>query len=182
MRTIKNLLFILTSLLFLLSCQQDFKEIVLFDYESDKELDQLYWSCHVLYSVSNDHATHGSKSLKLELFPSDYPGMIPVLAVKDWRDYREFCFDVYNPSEQVVQLWVRIDDRKNYPDSNDRYENKFVLKEGNNHISIPLESLITLGSNRHLDLAKIHRLFIYVHHPIKKTTLYVDYILLKKDG
>jgi hypothetical protein len=112
----------------------------------------------------------------MELFPSDYPGLIPVLAVTDWRAYNEFSFDVYNPAEQPVQLGVRIDDRKDYPDFADRYNKNFAVKKGNNHIAIPLETLIASGSNRHLDRAQIYRLFIFMHHPLKKTTLYVDNI------
>ena len=49
-------------------------EIVLFDFESDSELDQVHWKCHTLMSVCDQNVTHGKGSLKLELFPSDYPG------------------------------------------------------------------------------------------------------------
>ncbi len=157
------------------------EEIILFDFESDAELDQLSWNCHTLYSLSVDHATHGLHSLKLELFPSEYPGLIPVLAVKDWNDFTEFCFDVYNPSKAKVRIDVRIDDRKDFPDYEDRYNKSFVLKRGSNHISIPLDTLIASGTKRHLNLAQIHRLFIFMAHPQKKITLYIDSIkVLKK--
>jgi hypothetical protein len=145
---------------------------MLFDFESEAELDQLYWNCHTLYSLSNDHATHGLRSLKMELFPSDYPGLIPMLSVTDWRRYGEFCFDVYNPSEQSLRLGVRIDDREDYPDFADRYNKNFEVKKGANHI--PLETLTTSASRRRLNLSKIHRMFIFVNHPMEKTILYID--------
>jgi hypothetical protein len=175
MDMVNKLFCIFVSLLFLSCCQKESsKEIILFDFESDSDLDQLYWNCHTLYSLSNDHATHGSRSLKMEVYPSDYPGLIPMLAVTDWRGYGEFCFDVYNPSNQALQIGVRIDDRKDYPDFADRYNKNFVVNKGNNHIVIPLETLISSGSNRPLNPAQIQRLFIFMRHPVKKTILYID--------
>ena len=169
------------SLFFLSGCQKESgKELILFDFESDKELDQLYWSCHTLYALSSDHATHGSKSLKLEIYPSDYPGLTPMLAVKDWHGYEEFSLDVFNPSGKKMRVEVRIDDRQNFPDYNDRYNKSFVVKPGKNRISIPLETLVTSGTNRQLDLTHIDRLFIFMGRPEKQITLYIDSIKVSR--
>jgi hypothetical protein len=178
-----KILILLVSLVLLSSCHRvPSGEPVLFDFESDTELDQLSWSCHTLYSLSSDHATHGMKSLKLDLFPSNYPGLIPILAVNDWQGFKELCFDVYNPSKIMVRIDVRIDDRKNFPDYEDRYNKSFVVKRGSNHISIPLDTLVASGTNRHLNLAQIHGLFIFMANPEKKTTLYIDSIkVLRKN-
>jgi hypothetical protein len=96
--------------------------------------------------------------------------------VKDWRGFKELSFDVYNPSKDMVRIVVRIDDRKDFPDYEDRYNKSFVVKRGSNHFSIPLNTLVTSGTNRHLNLAQIHRLFIFMGHPEKKITLYIDTI------
>jgi hypothetical protein len=153
-------------------------EIMLFDFEADQELDQLHWSCHQLYSLSPEHATHGSKSLKLELFPSDYPGLTTILPIKDWRGYKTFDFDMYNPSDLNIQISVRTDDKENYPEYNDRYTESFIVRPGSNHISIPLATMITAGTKRHLDFAHIHRLFVFIAHPKAKTTLFIDAVKL----
>ena len=173
----KKIIYALAFLLYLSGCQKESsKEHMLFDFESEAELDQIYWSCHTLYSLSNDHTTHGLKSLKLELYPSDFPGLTPMLGVKDWHDYEELSLDVFNPSEKMMRVEVRIDDRQNFPDYNDRYNESFVVKPGGNHISIPLDTLVTSGTNRQLDLRDIDRLFIFMAHPDKQTTLYIDNI------
>ena len=76
-------------LVFLISCSKDAPKVVmLHDFETDSELDQLHWSCHTLFALSDEHATHGSKSLKLELYHSDYPGLSFIPSVMDWRYYR----------------------------------------------------------------------------------------------
>jgi len=108
------------------------KECVFFDFESDSELDRLHWSCHALYQLTNEHATHGRKCLRLELYPANYPGLTPMLGKNDWRGYEAFCLDIYNPEETEIRITVRMDDRKEYPDYKDRYNKSFTLKPGPN--------------------------------------------------
>jgi len=165
---------------FLLSCHVDTsKELVLFDFETEAELDQLNWNCQTVYSLSNEHSTHGAKSLRLELYPSDYPGFDPSIKKYDaWKGYQEFHFDIYNPQQEEVRISVRIDDSKDYPDYGERYNKSFMLKPGFNNISIPLNTLITSGSGRKLNLKKIYQLLIFMSHPEKRTVLYMDYIRL----
>jgi hypothetical protein len=178
-------LLILSSLLFLSGCRQDSsKERMLFDFESNAELDRLQWSCHTLFSLSNDHAVHGLRSLKMDLFPSgfrsNYMGLDLMLPLNDWRGYKNLSFDVYNPSEKSVRLTVRIDDRKDYPDYGDRYNKGFIVTKGGNHLVVPLDTMVTSGVYRHLDLARISRLLIFMSRPEMKTTLYIDAIQLLK--
>jgi hypothetical protein len=175
----KALLLLLIPLL-LLSCSKEKPpELILLDFESDSELDQLRWHCHALYSLSGDHATHGSKSLKIELYPSEYPGLDFSPAIKDWRDHKALCLDIFNPSKQQVQLTIRIDDNKDYPDYADRYNKSFIITPGANHITIPFVFLSASGTNRHLDLAHIQRMFIFEAHPRDKTTLFIVAIKLQ---
>jgi len=153
-------------------------ELILFDFENDAELDRLHWKCFTLFSLSEKHATCGGKSLKLELYFSSWPGWTPKLNVKDWRGYDAVGFDVYNPEGEEIRITVRIDDREDTPDYNDRYNQGFVLKPGMNRIKIPFKTLLTSGTKRHLDLKRIYRLLIFMSHPKKKHVLYLDYIRL----
>jgi hypothetical protein len=54
-------------------------KLMLFDFEEDAELDRLQWRCFTLFSLSFEHAAHGEKSLKMEFFPSRWPGWEPKL-------------------------------------------------------------------------------------------------------
>jgi hypothetical protein len=152
---------------------------VLFDFESDSELDQLHWKCHTLMNLSEVHATHGSKCLKLELYPSEYPGLAPMLRNNNWQGYKSLGFDIFNPGGKEVKITIRIDDREETPEYKDRYNHDFVLEPGLNRINIPFDKLITSGTNRRLDLKKIYSLTIFVVGPSEKTTLYVDYVRLE---
>ena len=153
-------------------------EQVLFDFESDAELDRIHWKCHTLFSLSGEHVSHGGRSLKLELYPSDYPGLTPMLEENDWRGYKALSFDVYNPEGKEIRLTVRIDDLEDYPDYGDRYTSSFRLQQGMNQVSIALDSLVTSGTDRKLDLGNIYRVLVFVVRPERKVVLYFDYIRL----
>jgi hypothetical protein len=153
-------------------------ELIILDFESDSDLNRVSWKCHTLLNLDENHATNGKKSLRLELYPSEYPGFAPIFEQKDWRDYNYLCLDVYNPSDKNQKIVIRIDDRKDFPNYDNRYDMNFKLKPGKNNIRIPLDTLITSGTKRKLDLSKIHRLIIFMVHPLQKVVLYLDFIRL----
>lgn len=105
--------------------------------------------------------------------------MKPILKKNDWSGYNKLCFDIYSPQEKV-RITIRIDDQKEYPDYEDRYNRRLIFESGMNRISIPLGTLVTSGTNRNLNLKKIYRILIFVANPKKKIVLYVDNIRLLK--
>ena len=153
-------------------------EFVLSDFESDADLDRFHWKCHTLFSLSNENVTHGDKSLRLELYPSDYPGLALKLGMNNWSRYKILSFDISNPEDEETSISVRIDDKQDYPNYADRYNKSFIIKPGLNRLNIPLTSLITSGARRPLDLKKIYRFLIFMSHPQKKSVLYIDYVHL----
>jgi hypothetical protein len=162
----------------LFSCGGVPDELILFDFEADADLDRIHWKCFTLLTLSEAHATHGSKSLKLELYRSKFPGLTPKLEPENWGKYKTLCFDIYNPADVETAINVRIDNREDYPDYADRYNKIYILKPGANRVRIPLDTLITSGTQRNLNLKKIYRLLIFIDHPQEKYVLYIDYIRL----
>jgi len=154
------------------------KDLVLFDFESESVFDECHWKCHTLFSLSDNYAAHGQKSLKLALYPSAYPGLSPKLKHHDWRGYKAFCVEVYNPSLETLTLVLRIDDKKDALEFSDRYNKRFKLLPGANSLKIPLESLKTSVTQRPLDLKNIYRFLVFMSHPDKKQVLYLDYFRL----
>jgi hypothetical protein len=157
-------------------------ERMLFDFESQGELDRIHWKCHTLMSLSEEHVSRGSKSLKLELYPSGYPGLAPMISDNDWQMYKALCFDVYNPEQTELRITVRIDDQKDYPEYKDRYNKSFGLKIGMNRLGIPLDTLVTSGTKRQLDLKHIYRFLFFMVDPKEKHTIYVDNVRLTQLG
>lgn len=177
-KSITIILLILLS--FLLNCSdQKAREQILFDFESPSELDQLEWKCHTMYSLSDEHPTHGLKSLKLELYPSDgedYPELTPIITKNNWSGFKYFCIDIYNPGVRQEQISLRIDDKKDYPDYKDRYNQSIMLEPGINRLCIPLNEMVTSGTNRKINLRNIYNLLLFMENPEERVVLYIDYV------
>ena len=174
---------LLSLLLFLVGCTpKRGTEKVLFDFESDSELDQLQWKCHSLFTLSDMHATHGGWCLKMDLYPSSYPGVSIKLWTVDWHSFDSLCFDLFNPQPILLPLTVRIDDRPDYPDYSDRYNAGFSFTPGINHFVLPLAHLVTTGSRKSLNLKHICRFLIFMVNPAQKTTCYLDNVRLVANG
>lgn len=180
MKRMFRLIFILFFCLsFLGACEKmEHKTLVLHDFESESALDEFHWQCHTLFSFSDKYAVHGEKSLRLELFPSSYPGLSPALKHNDWRNYQFFGFEVYNPAPEKIKLILRIDDKKESLEYKDRYNKSFVILPGANSLKIPLDSLITSGTNRPLELKNIYKFLIFMSHPDENHVLFLDYFRL----
>ena len=141
-------------------------------------MDRVKWKCHTLFSIADENATHGNSSLRLELYPSPYPGLAFELPVHNWSGFTILSLDIYNPQEEVISLAMRIDDSKEYPDFNDRYNERFPIKPGMNHLRIPLSSMVTSGTKRNINLGYIHRFIVFMAQPHKQYVLYIDYVYL----
>jgi len=168
------------ALLFLSACHTTQQDNLLYDFESDKELDDFEWNCKTIFSLSTEHVTHGKQSLKLELFPSDYPGIAPLSVRKDWRDYRIFAFDVYNPSGNDLIMYIRVDDTTGYNDEAERINQKLFLKPGMNRLKIPLLSMRASRSHRLLDFGAIKNIILFMESPHEKITVYTDFWRLER--
>jgi hypothetical protein len=172
---------ILPFLLFLLlaGCAPAPNELVLYDFEEDADLDRLHWRCRVLYSLSDEHVTRGAKSLRMELYPSEYPGLSPVLRQKDWGKYKVLALDLFNPMLREVSLTLRIDDREDNPEYADRCNETILLRPGQNNVVLPLERLKTSGTKRDLDWRRVALFVLFMVGPEEKTVLFVDNIRLE---
>jgi hypothetical protein len=175
-----KIILIALCILTLLGCPREVpKELIFFDFETDAELDRIHWKCFTVFKLSEKYATHGKKSLKIELYPSDWPGWTPKIRKKDWRKYKHLCFDIFNPGDSNAEISIRIDDKEDYPEYKDRYNRRFILQPGSNSISIPLESMMTSGTNRKINLKNIHQMLLFMGSPDRKFTFYLDYVRLE---
>ena len=180
-RKMKNIIILALGLSILTSCTKITpREFIIYDFESESVLDGIHWKCHTLYSLSSLHAVHGKRSLKLEMFPSPYPGLAPFLKYHDWKDYKSFCFEVYNPLSEKIKLVVRVDDKRQALEYSDRYNKSFIIVPGPNSVRIPFNTLKTSKTDRPLELENIYRFLVFMSHPEKKHVLYLDYFRLLK--
>jgi hypothetical protein len=74
------------------------------------------------------------------------------MCVRNWRGFEAIGFDAYNPESNDIALALIIDDQKDFPDYDDRYNQSFILKPGMNRLEIPFNNLVTSATRRKLDL------------------------------
>lgn len=151
---------------------------VLFDFETDQELDRLSWACRVIYARDQQHATRGRYSLRVEVYPDDYPGFKTTDFRTDWRGYARLEIDVFNPLDEGISLAYRMDDRQDGPPHADRANGSFFLEPGPNALHMDLASLRTSGTNRPLAVGHVHGLYLFLVRPAHPVTLFLDNIRL----
>jgi|GEM_PF-1339391 len=155
-------------------------QLILLDFESDKQLDDLGWKCGTNYERSQEHATSGRHSLKMEMYPGvTWPGFSKVIK-NSWAGYDNLSLNIFNPAADPLQISYRIDDRRENPPYADRVNGRLQLKAGANTIRLNLKKLKTSDGKRHLDLSKICSFLLFLHQPQKKITLYLDDLILTK--
>jgi predicted MPP superfamily phosphohydrolase len=152
---------------------------ILFNFESDSDLEKLNWECHKWFELTEENATSGKYSLKVSIPPGQYPGISFQKIKRNWSDARYFGMDVFNPSEERVTFHVRIDDNKSGWEYADRFDINFELKQGLNHILIPTDSIRTNIRHRPLNLKRIERMLVFIPNNPKRREVYIDNIRLE---
>ena len=157
------------------------------DFETEEELDYLYWKCGTGYSLSEEHASSGAKCLKVDLYPASsgsgniYPGVAFIHFSKNWSGRNFLAFDIINPAPESLSLILRLDDR-DAPPYQDRYNGKLEIKPGLNSFKIPFNEFVTTGTQRKLRTDNISSVLLFLDNPEIKHTLYFDnFRLLNKD-
>ncbi|WP_133112136.1 hypothetical protein [Candidatus Scalindua japonica] len=175
-KLIRLLFLLLLPPMLLMSCspRQPFR----YDFETEDTLDTLSWQCKSLFTLTDRHATSGQRCLKMELYPSSYPGVELNKFNPDWSSYSTLNFDMYHQEETPLLFTIRIDDQ-NAPSFHNRYNHESTLKYGMNHISLPLNRLHTSGTNRRIVLATVQQVIIFLVQPRKKHTIFLDNIHLE---
>jgi len=162
-----------------LSHQDPMNSKILFDFESDSDLEGLSWECHKWFERSETHVTSGKYSLKVMLPPGQYSGFNFRKVPKDWPESNFLKVDIYNPFQERFNFHIRIDDHKSGWEYANRFDKNFELKPGINHLTIPTHSIRTNIHKRPLNLKKIECLIVFLPDNPKKREIYIDNIRLE---
>ncbi|MCD6389270.1 MAG: hypothetical protein J7L69_07645 [Desulfobulbaceae bacterium] len=155
-------------------------QLVLYHFENENELDNISWNCRTFYARDKSFATEGNFSLKVEMYPSSYPGFKSGKMEHNWSQYRCLNMDIHYPGPEPLRLAYRIDDRHDNPDYDDRVNGSFTLLPGANPVTLDLAELRTSGTRRPLILSHIDKFCIFLGHPEQPVTFFLDNIRLEK--
>lgn len=135
-------------------------------------------------SRTNEWATDGDYSLKLDLLPSQYPGVAMLWLESDWSEYRTLEFDVGNPSGDNLQLVVKIQDEQNQTnglDYHDRFHQEVTVPEASTlHVVIDLAKVKAAPADREMVMTEINMIDIFSPDLSAPATFFIDQLRLKK--
>ena len=185
---------IFTMLVIILPCIAPIRELVeclsqrhefpqLASFERPRELTA--WIAHgARFRISNDWASHGSSSMKIESSGAHDPGALMVWPIPDWSQYFSLEFTVFNPDQSAVVVGVTISDDqhvRNLWESSDRFN--WSIELGPNEtklVSIELHEVANAPVSRRMDMTRISNLNIYLQNPPADATFHVDGVQLLK--
>lgn len=134
-------------------------------------------------SVSAEHPTEGKKCLKLEFTGGKgYSDNWGRLRTTDWRGFRTFTMDVFNPQPRPVKFTVNLRDQlaANLQDYNLRHMETLTLAPGKNTLKFDLLNMKSLDGKHQYDMDCMFNIFFSLADETQDTTLYLDNLLLHR--
>lgn len=132
--------------------------------------------------LSSEFYSQGKSSLRVQLTPKIYSGIKFSRLRPDWRGFKRFGFDIYNPSETPFSMTVRINDAQHGQSQwaiNDRFNATFIVNPGWNHLRYDLANVERAPEGRLMDLSHISWVEIFVGKLPEKRVIYLDNLRLE---
>ena len=134
------------------------------------------WQKQFLETGHCDVLPHGLLMFR----PGEYPGIIIEEPYPDWNGWEQLTFRVSSAVPRPVSLVVRIDDIHHNNDYSDRFNRAFMIRPGDNAISIPVADIGSALKSRKFDLAHVRRILLFVPASKESFALEVSELRLKK--
>lgn len=141
----------------------------------ENPLEMLRW--HASSSAYRTHsmAWQGCCSLAVQLQPGGFSGVSARHFRGDWRGFRTFHVDIH--ADHHLRLTLRINDFEHEHSPQhyaDRFNRQINLKPGWNSVNIPLSAILNGPAHRHMDLARMRDIGLYVYDLKRSETIYID--------
>ena len=153
---------------------------VLSDFETPFELSR--WEGDARFSVDSATARHGKASLRVDMDTSLYSGVFLSYFPGNWKGYRFLVLDVLNPSPEVLEITIRIHDRR-HEEGEQRYQDRsntsHRLPAGWNEIRIGLGDVSRAPEGRTMDLGEIRGVGLFAVKLPRPRTIYLDHVRLE---
>lgn len=152
-------------------------------FETRYELRQLAnIGAHVSWSKSSNYASSGEFSLAVKLTADPYSGIKWVGRYGDWSRYSFFAVDVYNPSEEEMQVVLKIADLQHDRGSNaldDRFNHRISLNPGWNNLRVAMDEIRNAPARRKMRIDEVNCLEIFAINLPKPQVIYIDNLRLE---
>jgi hypothetical protein len=152
---------------------------LLSDFETPFEIDR--WTGSARLSVETMPSIAQTRLLKLSLTTDQYSGAALKYFDGDWTSASRLKFSLYNPDENPLQITCRIHDLQHtdgHEEYDDRFNRKYLLMHGWNHIEIDLDEVKRSPAHRSMDMSRIRGFGLFVTSLPAPRILYLDIVRL----
>jgi len=168
------------------------KEMMVCDFESEKEIKSWDMELGCKMEISKENVTSGKSSAKV-IFPAnpkEYPAVSLTLKKLDkpnWKDFDYLVIEIFNPGTETVMAGYKIEDALSHVDDNSteartsRSTDSFALKPGKNTIEVEIAGMVTFDKKRSIKFEDLRLIAIGLATPAVDTILYIDNIHLKTE-
>ncbi len=152
------------------------------DFETPYELGRWDYASASI-STSEDIKSHGNQSMKVVFFPAQYPDITLNHFKRNWQDYNQINFSLFNTSNQTLTFELKIYDQK-HPLSNYAFDDRFNLpvkmKPGWNHFSYPLKTIKSSLQHRKMEMQSVLSLSLFMINLKQEVIIYLDHVHLSR--
>ncbi len=145
-------------------------------YDFRNENPDPFWSGNPV--PSDRHTANHPQSLKIELGTETFSGISLDNLPADWRGYEQLTITLFNPSQEPLQLTLRINDLAHDRGDNaygDRFNTRLLLDTGFNTFTLSLDDVRDAPADRVMDMANVRRLGLFaVRLPAPRTVYLSD--------
>jgi VanZ family protein len=121
----------------------------------------------------------GPWTLRVPLDAGRWPGITLDEPAPDWRGWRAIVVEVANPSDEPLDLTLRVNDRAHDNRSEDRYNQHLPLQPRSRHrFEFPLEAVARAPAGRAMDLSQIQKVIVFHVGPAPGRSFHLERIAL----
>lgn len=149
----------------------------------EKTVERSRWSGLGGISISREHASKGTQSLKIEFNSGKYSGAKLINLVHDWTGYEHLKIDIYYPKSASLKLVLSIYSEENTETAsnyNYRFNKNILLQHGWNKITLPINDIKMALPGGVDSLSKIAGLMVYLVNESESQVVYLDNLRLIK--
>jgi len=136
---------------------------VIGSFESSHEMDR-WEKQRSAFTLTKLHATDGHYSLRVLLYPGEYPGISLKYLQGDWLGYRALCFDIFLEGQTPLKITIKVNDQDHDEIYTDRFNRSILINPGHNHICIDLKEIEHAPKGRLMNMSAISKLSIFTHN------------------
>lgn len=150
---------------------------VLSDFETAYEEGR--WKSNGIMRKAKGIARNGNWALRVQLTTDKYSGISLKHFQGNWREFSDLFFSVYLPDDDPLDIVCRMHDSAHKNQYYDRYNRRFVLKNGWNDMVISLAEVENSPKGRLLKLEEIESFGFFVMAEERNRVIYLDSVYLK---